>query len=94
MITLTACVSLCAGECVSYNDLNRLDWLFKGKGDIQFDVYRQMREVSKWVDKDCHHADCVDGDTVGKIECWSGLEMGLYARAVRTLAPRVPFIQF
>ena len=61
-------VCLCAGECVSYNDLNRLDWLFKGKGDIQFDVYRQMKEVSKWVDKDCRLSivhDCVDGETVG-----------------------------
>lgn len=34
-------------DCVSYTDLNNLPWLFKGKGDIQFDVYRDMRNHSK-----------------------------------------------
>ena len=40
-------VSLYVGECVSYNDLNKLPWLFRGKGDIQFDVYRNMKNASK-----------------------------------------------
>jgi hypothetical protein len=38
---------LAGGDCVSYTDLNNLPWLFKGKGDIQFDVYRDMRNNSK-----------------------------------------------
>ena len=41
------------GDCVSYTDLNNLPWLFKGKGDIQFDVYRDMRNNSKWVPSHC-----------------------------------------
>ena len=35
--------------CVSYNDLNRLPWLFEGKGDIQYEVYREMREATRYV---------------------------------------------
>ncbi|XP_064383267.1 serine/threonine-protein kinase haspin-like [Halichondria panicea] len=34
-------------ECVSFTDLNNMPWLFKGKGDIQFDVYRNMRNDTK-----------------------------------------------
>lgn len=38
-----------ADGCVSYNDLNRLPWLFEGKGDIQYEVYREMREATRYV---------------------------------------------
>ena len=34
-------------HCLSHLDLNKLPWLFKGKGDIQFDVYRDMRNATK-----------------------------------------------
>lgn len=37
---------LSQGSCVSYNDLNRLPWLMQGKDDIQFDVYRDMWNVT------------------------------------------------
>eukprot|EP00731_Ephydatia_muelleri_P021122 Em0013g849a len=37
---------LSQGDCVSYNDLNRLEWLMHGKDDIQFDVYRDMWNVT------------------------------------------------
>lgn len=30
-------------DCTSYFDLGKTPWLFKGKGDIQFDVYRNIR---------------------------------------------------
>ena len=33
--------------CVSYNDLNTIDWLFDGEGDYQFEVYRMMRSETK-----------------------------------------------
>jgi serine/threonine-protein kinase haspin len=32
------------GECVSFNDLEHLPWLFEGEGDIQFNVYREMKK--------------------------------------------------
>ncbi|CAI8047892.1 Serine/threonine-protein kinase haspin homolog [Geodia barretti] len=34
-------------HCLSHLDLNNLPWLFKGKGDIQFDVYRSMKNATK-----------------------------------------------
>lgn len=34
---------------MSYNDLNRLPWLFEGKGDIQYEVYRDMRKATRYV---------------------------------------------
>jgi serine/threonine-protein kinase haspin len=34
-------------ECVSYNDLSSIDWLFEGEGDYQFEVYRLMRSETK-----------------------------------------------
>ena len=34
-------------HCLSHQDLNNMPWLFKGKGDIQFDVYRNMRNATK-----------------------------------------------
>ena len=34
-------------ECVSYNDLSTIDWLFDGEGDYQFEVYRMMRSETK-----------------------------------------------
>ena len=37
------------GHCLSHQDLNDMPWLFKGKGDIQFDVYRNMRNATKYV---------------------------------------------
>jgi len=42
-------VSLPAAEsgCVSYVDLKKMPWLFKGKGDIQFDVYRDIKNATK-----------------------------------------------
>jgi serine/threonine-protein kinase haspin len=33
-------------ECVSYHDLEQLPWLFEGRGDLQFDVYRDMRKTT------------------------------------------------
>ncbi|CAI8047888.1 Serine/threonine-protein kinase haspin [Geodia barretti] len=33
-------------ECVSYHDLEQLPWLFEGRGDLQFDVYRDMRKIT------------------------------------------------
>ena len=39
-------LALLLGDCVSYNDLNRLEWLMHGKDDIQFDVYRDMWNVT------------------------------------------------
>ncbi len=48
---LFACPSLlwCAEnpDCVSYVDLKKMPWLFKGKGDIQFDVYRDVKNETK-----------------------------------------------
>ena len=38
---------LSESNCLSHQDLNNLPWLFKGKGDIQFDVYRQMRNATR-----------------------------------------------
>ena len=34
-------------DCVSYVDLKKMPWLFKGKGDIQFDVYRDVKNHTK-----------------------------------------------
>ena len=40
------CVSSFPDDCVSYNDLERLPWLFQGEGDTQFDVYRDMKKAT------------------------------------------------
>ena len=44
-----AVIIVCHSEsdCLSHQDLNNLPWLFKGKGDIQFDVYRNMRNATQ-----------------------------------------------
>lgn len=38
-----------ADDCVSFNDLERLPWLFEGEGDIQFNVYREIKKTTKLV---------------------------------------------
>ncbi|CAI8047890.1 Serine/threonine-protein kinase haspin homolog, partial [Geodia barretti] len=40
-----------ADECVSYHDLEQLPWLFEGRGDLQFDVYRDMRKITGCVSR-------------------------------------------
>lgn len=54
--TLTIIISsvvylLCAAntQCTSYVNLNKMPWLFKGKGDIQFNVYRDVRNHTRSV---------------------------------------------
>ena len=42
-----------ADECVSYHDLEQLPWLFEGRGDLQFDVYRDMRKITGCVSRCC-----------------------------------------
>ena len=46
---LFQCVPFLSSDsrCLSHQDLTHLPWLFKGKGDIQFDVYRDMRNATK-----------------------------------------------
>lgn len=34
-------------HCLSHLDLTNLPWLFTGKGDIQFDIYRNMKNASR-----------------------------------------------
>ena len=45
-VAVTVSLSL-ESHCLSHLDLNNLPWLFKGKGDIQFDVYRSMKNATK-----------------------------------------------
>ena len=35
------------GDCVSFTDLEKLPWLFEGKGDPQFQVYRDMKKATR-----------------------------------------------
>ncbi len=41
--------SMClfVGECVSYNDLNNLPWLFEGKNGLQHQTYLHMRNLTQ-----------------------------------------------
>ena len=39
-------------DCVSYHDLEQLPWLFEGKADLQFDIYRDMRKATRCVSID------------------------------------------
>ena len=32
-----------------HKNLEKTNWLFKGEGDPQFEVYRLMRDAVKWV---------------------------------------------
>ena len=45
-LTLSSMVS---DDCVLFNDLDQLPWLFEGEGDIQFKVYRNMRMATEYV---------------------------------------------
>ena len=44
-----------AAGCVSYNNLSSIEWLFSGSGDHQFDVYRMMREETRYVSSTWGH---------------------------------------
>ncbi len=35
-----------AGECISFNDLKNLPWLFQGKAGLQHDTYLHMRNCT------------------------------------------------
>ena len=45
------------GDEVLYCDLSEDETLFEGSGDYQFEVYRQMREIT-WYIINCHRVNC------------------------------------
>ena len=34
-------------QVLEFDDLKNIPWLFEGKGDAQFDVYREMQRATK-----------------------------------------------
>lgn len=48
-MSITYTVSVISDDCVLFNDLDQLPWLFEGEGGIQFKVYRDMRMATEYV---------------------------------------------